>query len=72
MKEPKNGALPSKLPRPDATQGEVTPLDALRNLRGQWDTQLAELDEPGAADRLRSVMKTPSRLDGEVIAGKAF
>lgn len=72
MKDPKNGALPTKRFPPDATQGEVTPPDALRKLRSQWDTQLAGLDEPGTADRLRSVRKTPYRLNGEVIAGKTF
>jgi len=44
-------------------------LDALRE---KFDARLAALQAPDAADRLRSVMQSPAKLDGKVRAGDTF
>ena len=44
----------------------------LESLRRRFDERLAALQAPDAGDRLRSVMKSPARLDGELIAGSNF
>lgn len=41
----------------------------LAELRRRWDEKLASLNEEGASDRLRSVMRTPGQLGGRVKAG---
>lgn len=72
MRSAKDSATPGQSLNHEPTSGEAMSSAALRKLREQWDTQLACLDDPGAADQLRSVMKTPCRLDGKLLAGKTF
>ena len=51
-----------------ATRTEPT-LDALRQ---KFDARLAALQAPDAAERLRSVMRSPAKLDGKVRAGDRY
>ena len=44
--------------------------DALANLRERFDERLAALQAEEAGDRLRSVMREPASLNGEVRAGE--
>ncbi|MFU8816857.1 MAG: hypothetical protein ACNA7W_16030 [Pseudomonadales bacterium] len=44
--------------------------DALAGLRERFDERLATLRAEEAGDRLRSVMREPARLNGEVRAGE--
>lgn len=43
---------------------------ALDALRRKFDERLACLNEPGAGDKLRDLLRKPLKLDGRVIAGK--
>lgn len=43
---------------------------ALEALRRRFDERLAALGAPDAGDRLRGLMRTPVRLNGEVKAGE--
>jgi hypothetical protein len=72
MRNAKDSTTPRQSLNNEPTPCETVSSAALEKLREQWDTRLGCLDEPGAADRLASVMKTPCRLDGKVIAGKTF
>lgn len=45
---------------------------ALEELSRRFDARLASLKEPGAGERLRSVITEPAELNGEVIAGPSF
>ncbi len=42
----------------------------LDELRAQWDKKLQWLNEPGASDTLREVLRKPLQLHGKVIAGE--
>lgn len=65
-----------------AARGSATPLDerelspedeaALEVLRRRWEVKLACLNEPGAAERLDSIMKAPAKLNSQVIAGESY
>lgn len=44
----------------------------LGELRAKYDARLAGLQEPGAGDRLRDILRKPLELDGKVIAGQDF
>ena len=52
------------------TEGETGV--ALEALRRRFDERLASLQAADAGDRLRSVMGSPARVDGELKAGSAF
>ena len=52
--------------REAAAQGDP----ALEALRRRLDQRLAALDSPDAAGRLRGLMRSPTRLNGEVKAAK--
>jgi prevent-host-death family protein len=45
---------------------------ALEALRRRFDDRLASLQAADAGDRLRSVMSSPARLDGQFKAGSDF
>ncbi len=52
-----------------AESRDESELDALRR---RFDDRLAVLQAPGAGDRLRAVMRRPSRLRGKVKAGTGY
>lgn len=41
-------------------------------LRQRFDERLAVLTQPGAADRLRAISKSPAKLRGKVKAGSGY
>lgn len=45
---------------------------ALETLRRRFDERLASLQAPDAGDRLRAMMKSPARLDGQLKAGSNY
>lgn len=44
----------------------------LEALRRRFDERLASLQAPDAGDRLRSIMASPARVDGQLKAGTDF
>lgn len=75
MRKPKNSAPPEARQTEERSSRDLVPCDAvsseaLQELRKEWDARLASLNAPNASDRLRKVMEAPSKLDGEVIAGR--
>lgn len=54
----------------DRTEGETKA--ALEILRRRFDDRLASLQAADAGDRLRSVMDSPARVDGQLKAGTDF
>ncbi len=55
-----------------AQQSEATAEAALQALRTRFDARLAALQAPDAGDRLRAVLRQPTRLGGSVKAGTTF
>lgn len=62
-------SLPGDRVHIDSTLADSSPSDGPEELRQEWDKRLAFLKEPGAGDRLSSVMRFPGKLDGKVFAG---
>ncbi len=71
MRNPKESRRTNQGSCPDPLRGDAASSAAMQELRGQWDTNLGCLTEPGAADRLRDLMRAPCKLNGEVIAGES-
>ncbi|MCI2811191.1 hypothetical protein [Eoetvoesiella caeni] len=46
--------------------------EGLAALRARFDAELASLNEPGAGERLRSIMSEPTKLHGQVKVGDTF
>lgn len=57
----------------EISRKEAAQLDATEDaLRAEWDRRMAWLGEPGANAFLRSLVREPLRLNGEVKAGKGW
>ena len=55
-----------------AQSSNTAKLDAMIKLRRRYDERLAVLSADDAGDRLRSIMRNPSPLNGRVRSGSAY